>query len=93
MAMEKRIKKIAGSASTSAVPAKPAKIASRDSFYNTKSYAPTNAAASSVNTSVKMSSSRAVTPAAVGRMSALDRSIATGVSMKSRNKNPGKFVR
>jgi hypothetical protein len=92
MAMEKKIKKITGSASSSAA-GKPAKITSRNSFYNTKSYAPTNAAASSVNTSVKMSSSRAVTPAAVGRMSALDRSIATGVSMKSRNKNPGKFVR
>ena len=65
----------------------------RKSFYDTKNYGATQKAASSVNTSVKMSSSRAVTPAAVGRMNPLDKSIATGVPLKSKNKNSGKYVR
>jgi hypothetical protein len=43
--------------------------------------------------SVKMSSSRAKTPASVGRMNALDRAIATGVPLKSKNKNAKKKVR
>lgn len=85
--------KITGTAKAVGV-AKPAKLgSSRNSFYNTKSYAPTNKAASSVDASVKMSSSRAVTPAAVGRMNPLDRSVATGVPLKSKNKNAGKIVR
>jgi len=91
MAMKRT--KIRGTADTTAMAAKPVKLTSRDSFYNTKSYAPTNASASSVNTSVKMSSSRAVTPAAVGRMNPLDRSIATGVPIKSKNKSAQKKVR
>ena len=86
---EKRIKRITGTASTSAVPAKPAKMTARGSFYDTKSYAPTNAAASSVNTSVK----REAIAGPYKKMNALDKSIATGVPMKSKNKNPGKFVR
>lgn len=84
---EKRAK-IKGTADTSAVPAKPAKITSRDSFYNTKSYAPTNAAASSVNTSVR----RQAIAGPYKAMSPLDKSIATGVPLKSKNKNPGKYL-
>ena len=90
--MAEKKAKIKGTASTSAVPAKPAKITSRDSFYNTKNYAPTNKAASSVNTSVKMTSANAQTPAAVGRMNALYRAIVTGTPIKSKNKNPGKYL-
>ena len=62
---------------------------SRKSFYEKKNYAPTNAAASSVDRSVR----REAIAGPYKKMNALDKAIATGIPLKSKNKNPGKFVR
>ena len=64
-------------------------MAMRKSFYDNKMYGATQKAASSVNTSVK----REAIAGPYKAMNPLDKSIATGVPLKSKNKNPGKYVR
>jgi hypothetical protein len=64
-------------------------MAERRSFYDKKMYGPTNAAASTVDRSVK----REAIAGPYKRMNALDKSISLGVPLKSMNKNPGKYVR
>lgn len=87
--------KIKGSASTSPVAAKPVKITSRNSFYNTKSYAPTNAASTSLTGQQQAERGR-TKERKIAKMDAISKSTVRGVNsvpVPSKNKNPGKFVR
>lgn len=93
MAMKRT--KIRGTADTTAMAAKPVKLTSRDSFYNTKSYAPTNAAATSLTAQQKAERGR-TKERKIAKMDPISKSTVRGVNsvpVPSKNKNPGKFVR
>jgi hypothetical protein len=94
MAMEKKIKKITGSANSSAA-GKPVNMGGRDSFYNTKNYAATNKAASTVGklTGQQKAERGRTAMREIAKMNPLDKSIVLKKPMKSQNKNPGKYVR
>ena len=64
----------------------------RKSFYETKNYGATQKAASSVGKK-DYSVKREAIAGPMKKMNPLDKSIVTGVPLKSKNKNPGKFVR
>lgn len=63
-------------------------MAQRKSFYDAKMYGPVQKAASTVDRSVR----RQAIAGPYKAMSPLDKSIATGVPLKSKNKNPGKYL-
>ena len=92
---EKKIKRITGSASTSAVPAKPTLMGGRNSFYNINNYAATNKAASTVGklTGQQKEEQGRTKMRKIAKMDPISKSTLLNKPVPSKNKNPGKYVR